>query len=318
MTMYGRPSGADAVVEDVHGVLRLELGRGARLDLEAGARLRLLGELRLDELDGDARAERGVHALPHGAHAAGADEPEHAVLAADDRACERGRVAHGSRVGHGRAPRKRSDPAAVDGPRPVAATGLDSGEDASRACPPMPVWSALSRPGRVGAAACDESSSDAGDTAVEPQRRSARAARSRRRSGAAARARHHRRPVERSRSAPSAWPRASRPGRQGRRALRRAARRSRARRSTSWRCATRSRRRSWPSSLRCASAKATGANVKTEARDGTTQALPLSFTTSVADCTVVALDRQGRRHRRVARRRGDGQARHQAGSRVRT
>jgi hypothetical protein len=35
-------------------------------------------------------------------------------------------------------------------------------------------------------------------------------------------------------------------------------------------------------------AKATGAVVATEARDGTTQKLPLSFTGSVADCTTVA------------------------------
>lgn len=35
-------------------------------------------------------------------------------------------------------------------------------------------------------------------------------------------------------------------------------------------------------------AKATGAVVKSEARDGTTQSAPLSFTTTVADCTTVA------------------------------
>jgi hypothetical protein len=35
-------------------------------------------------------------------------------------------------------------------------------------------------------------------------------------------------------------------------------------------------------------AKATGAVVKSEARDGTTQKVPLSFTTSVGDCTTVA------------------------------
>jgi hypothetical protein len=35
-------------------------------------------------------------------------------------------------------------------------------------------------------------------------------------------------------------------------------------------------------------AKATGAVVKSEARDGTTQKVPLSFTTSVADCATVA------------------------------
>jgi hypothetical protein len=35
-------------------------------------------------------------------------------------------------------------------------------------------------------------------------------------------------------------------------------------------------------------ARATGVNVKTEARDGSTQKLPLSFTTSVADCATVA------------------------------
>jgi hypothetical protein len=35
-------------------------------------------------------------------------------------------------------------------------------------------------------------------------------------------------------------------------------------------------------------AKATGAIVHTEARDGTTQQVPVSFTTSVADCTTVA------------------------------
>lgn len=35
-------------------------------------------------------------------------------------------------------------------------------------------------------------------------------------------------------------------------------------------------------------AKATGAVVKSEARDGTTQKMPLSFTTSVGDCTTVA------------------------------
>ena len=37
-----QPLGGDAVVVDVHGVLGLELRRGARLDLEAGARLGLL------------------------------------------------------------------------------------------------------------------------------------------------------------------------------------------------------------------------------------------------------------------------------------
>ncbi len=36
------------------------------------------------------------------------------------------------------------------------------------------------------------------------------------------------------------------------------------------------------------SANASGAEVKTEARDSTTQTLPLSFATSVPDCTVVA------------------------------
>ena len=65
-------------------MLGLELGRRARLDLEAGARLRLAGELRLDELDGDARPERLVDALPHRPHAARTDEALNAVLARDE------------------------------------------------------------------------------------------------------------------------------------------------------------------------------------------------------------------------------------------
>ena len=39
MTMYGSPVVVHAVVEDLHGVLRLELRGGARLDLEALARV---------------------------------------------------------------------------------------------------------------------------------------------------------------------------------------------------------------------------------------------------------------------------------------
>jgi hypothetical protein len=35
-------------------------------------------------------------------------------------------------------------------------------------------------------------------------------------------------------------------------------------------------------------ARATGANVKTEARDGTTQSVPLAFATGVQDCTTIA------------------------------
>jgi hypothetical protein len=35
-------------------------------------------------------------------------------------------------------------------------------------------------------------------------------------------------------------------------------------------------------------AKATGAKVKTEARDGTTQSVPLAFATSIQDCTTIA------------------------------
>src|ERR1019366_4761266 len=81
--------GADAIVEDVHRVLGLELGRGTRLDLEARPGLDLLREPGLDELDRDAGAERDVYSLPHRAHAAAPDGPEHAVFPADDRSGQR-------------------------------------------------------------------------------------------------------------------------------------------------------------------------------------------------------------------------------------
>ena len=95
-----QPLGRDAVVVDEDGVLGLELGRGAGLDLEAGARLRLAGELRLDELDGDARPERLVDALPHRPHAARADEAQDAVLARDELPLQGGGVGGGRAVAH--------------------------------------------------------------------------------------------------------------------------------------------------------------------------------------------------------------------------
>ena len=74
MTMYGKPLVGDAVVVDLHGVLRLDARRRARLDLEAAPRIRALGELRPDELDRDAGPELLVTAEPNGPHAARADE----------------------------------------------------------------------------------------------------------------------------------------------------------------------------------------------------------------------------------------------------
>src|SRR5579863_3884508 len=91
----------DAVVIDVNGMLRRQLGRGARLDLEPGARLRLLGESRPYELDGDAGPERRVRSLPYRAHSSGPDHSQYTVLARDDRALEVGHIGRGDRVAHG-------------------------------------------------------------------------------------------------------------------------------------------------------------------------------------------------------------------------
>ena len=83
-----------AVVEDLDGVLALDGRGGAGLGDEARARLLALGVLRVDELDGDARAEARVPPLPDRAHAAAADEAQDLVLAGDQAADGREGVAH--------------------------------------------------------------------------------------------------------------------------------------------------------------------------------------------------------------------------------
>jgi len=72
------------VVVDLDGVLALQGGGGARLGVEARARLLAPPVLGVDELDGHPRPQRDVASFPHRAHAAAADEPEHLVLAGDE------------------------------------------------------------------------------------------------------------------------------------------------------------------------------------------------------------------------------------------
>ena len=84
MTMYGSPVVRDAVVEDLDGVLALDRRGRARLRHEARAGLFALCVLGVDELDGDARPEALVAALPDRPHAAAADEPQDLVFAGDE------------------------------------------------------------------------------------------------------------------------------------------------------------------------------------------------------------------------------------------
>ena len=79
----GEPGIGDAVVVDLHGVLRVDARGGARLDLEATARIGALRELRSDELDGDAGAETLVVPEPDRAHAARSDDVADLVLSPD-------------------------------------------------------------------------------------------------------------------------------------------------------------------------------------------------------------------------------------------
>ena len=84
----GQTGVGHAVVVDLHGMLRLDAGRGAGLDLETAPCVGALCELRANELDGDAGAEALVLSEPDRAHAARADEMTDLVLAPDDLSLE--------------------------------------------------------------------------------------------------------------------------------------------------------------------------------------------------------------------------------------
>ena len=86
-----------AVVVDLDGVLAAQGGRGTRLVVEALARLHALGVARVDELDGDARAQARMLRFPHRAHAALADLAHEPVLPCHQGARRGSGVDHGAR-----------------------------------------------------------------------------------------------------------------------------------------------------------------------------------------------------------------------------
>ncbi len=73
-----------AIVVNADDVRRLEVGRGARLALETRDQGGSRGEVRVQELDGDGRAELDVAGDPHSPHAAARKRLLHLVFAADN------------------------------------------------------------------------------------------------------------------------------------------------------------------------------------------------------------------------------------------
>src|SRR5205085_3823847 len=85
----GRVAGGDAVIHDVDGVRVADQAGGARLALEAFGDLRVGGELRAQDFDGDLFADADVAGAIDVAHATGAELPFDLVLVGEDRADQR-------------------------------------------------------------------------------------------------------------------------------------------------------------------------------------------------------------------------------------
>ena len=69
----------DAVVEDLHDVHAAQLGRRLRLAMEAREHPFAPSQVRVDELDGDGRPERGVLGAPDRAHPPSSERGDQAV-----------------------------------------------------------------------------------------------------------------------------------------------------------------------------------------------------------------------------------------------
>ena len=84
ITMYGMPCVGDAVIKDLHGVLRFELCRRLGFNFEPLASIGLRRMRGANEFDRDRRAERLMRAQPNRSHAAGADQLVDAIFSRDD------------------------------------------------------------------------------------------------------------------------------------------------------------------------------------------------------------------------------------------